>query len=467
MTRFLRREDGIAMPVAMSVLALCLVLTALVASSADSLSRTSGQDQRAKRALAAAEAGIGVAVRRLRSLPYLPASQCLTTVGVGPGTGGAAPGECPGASEALGGGASFTYHVTPALTAPGGCYQVPGQTIPATWTRRCVTATGSVNGVTRRVQRQVIAPPQSQRQWRGIIGLDHVEIRNSAKLSACHATDTLGPAIGSNLSVTVDNSSVLNHGCPAKVWGIEMPAGRSPSIHPQAQPAGAIPVTTAPGPYTIPGPPRSFEDVETTNDNARVSGYTGSGIVWYPQPETRGLGLTNGGRITFTQGGDYAFCTLALDNSSSIDFAPGQLTRIFIDSPSRPGSSCTSGYGFVPVNGSRVNWPSTVADTDVAALSARAKNLEIYVWGNDVLVDNGVRIAGLLQAERNQVHFVNSSLTWGAVAAKRVIVENSGNFNRPDGLHGRDGYGPEFRSAGWGQCRSVAPVPTDPESGCV
>ena len=45
-------------------------------------------------------------------------AKCVTDRQVAPGTGGAAPGECPGFTGTLGNGAGYTYYVTPVVAAP-------------------------------------------------------------------------------------------------------------------------------------------------------------------------------------------------------------------------------------------------------------------------------------------------------------------------------------------------------------
>jgi hypothetical protein len=464
MRKLLIREDGIALPTALMVLTLCLLMTAIVAEGADKLSASSGTDQRGKRAVAAADAGVDVAIRRLRALPDLPDAQCLTTTGVTP-TGGVCPSTAP---ESLGNGASFTYVVSPATTsAANGCYQVPGTVVPSHYIRRCITATGRVGNEIRRVQEQVASPPRGAAQWMGILGLDSVQIINSAQLSACWSDEVPGPTVGSNISVTLDNSAVMNAGCPSKVWGIQMPPGRTPSIHWAAEPQGQIPVSTG-GPFSILPPPRDFEAVENSNDNnAAYATAIASGVVIGNGSNYRNIRINNGGSLRLTQGGDFSVCSLYVDNAANLDFSTTQKTRIFVDSPNRPGSQCPAGSsGFTPVNGSRINWPSTVSDSNVTELTARAKNLEIYVYDNYLTINNTVRLAGLIQSERSTVHYVNGSLTWGAVAAKNVILENSGNFQRPVGLLSWGVDGPPYRSIGWTQCRSVAQPASTPHAGC-
>ena len=457
MRRRLAGEEGIALPTALMVLTLCLVITAMVARGADQLSASSGSDQRAKRALSAADAGVSVAIRRLKSLPALAEAHCLTSAGVAP-----VGGECPSYTESLGHDARFTYTVTPVTTAAGGCYEVPGSVIPAGHRRRCITSVGTVGDEVRRVQAQVVAPPPGPGHWMGILGIDEVEIHNSARLSSCWSNEVPGPTIGSNVSVIIKNGAVLNDRCPTKAWGVSLPAGGTTDIHPGAEPAGQIRVTTAPGRFTIPAPPRDWESVENSNDNVRaVSNVTGSNFSY--DPARRELDV--GGSMRLGRGGDYSVCAIDLGNEASLDFPTNEKTRIFVDSPRRPGSSCSS-TGFDLGTRARVNWPTSVGDTDQAALTARAKNLEIYLYDADLTLGNTVRFAALHQAERSTVTYDNGALTWGAVAAKKVLIRNSGDFQRPTGLSGADTDGPPYRTAGWAQCRNVAPVATDPESGC-
>lgn len=465
----LRDERGIAMPVALAVLLLCLVLTAAVATGADRLTRTAGEDQWGKSAFAAANAGLDTAVARLRALgPAVTAAQCLTDRGVLPGTGGAAAGECPAYEQTLGTGARFKFTVTPATTAAGSCYAVPGTVVPAGALRRCITAIGTVNGVSRRVQAQVIAKPAGAGHWIGILGLDGVTLRNSPRLGACLE----GPAvIGSNAFLDVGagtSGTELNWGCTDRSWTLALPAGKTPTIQKDTkpQPTSSIPRQATTTPFTIDPAPRRWEEVEKTNANAQLA--TDFGSRW--SPLTRTIDLGNDTKIVLRKGGDYHLCQLAFGNQGSIDFPTNEKTRIFIDSPTRQGSPCGTGTGqLLTQNDARFNWPASVLDTDEQALSARAKNVEVYIHGNGTTVTtygNQVRFAALIHAPSSPVVFDNSSNVFGAVAAKAVTLINGTRFRRPANLDQLGGSGSAWATTGWGQCSSAPPAPADPESGC-
>ena len=88
------------------------------------LSDTSTASRDAKRALAAADAGLEAAMFRMNVLGLQSTSKCFTTAAVDPATGtdpetGGTPsaGECAGVADDLGNNSSYTYYVTPG--APG------------------------------------------------------------------------------------------------------------------------------------------------------------------------------------------------------------------------------------------------------------------------------------------------------------------------------------------------------------
>lgn len=468
MLRRLRHDErGIAMPVTLGVLLICLIVTATVANGANRLTRTSGEDQWSKSAYAAANAGIDVAIARLRTLgTQVAPTQCLTTAGVAPGTNG----ECPSYTETLGTGTSFTFTVTPATTAANGCFTLPGTVVPAGSLRRCITSTGTVNGVTRRVQAQVTAAPGTG-HWVGILGLDGVMLDNSPKLDACPQPAT--PLVASNawIDATANSGVVLNHNCPNLSWTLSTPAGGRIQWHKDTKPNEPL-TKQAQAPYAIDPPPVDWETVEQGNDNGRLAS-TSSDVSYVGDARfntTTLVGsLGNDGKVVLKRGGTYYLCGLSMGNQGSLDFSTTEKTRIFIDSPTRSGSPCQTGTGYFRTeNSARFNWPSSVPDDATTVLSNRAKNVELYFHGNgqDLIFGNQIRFAGLLHAPRTKVVYDNSSVIFGAVAAKEVRLTNGTWFRSPIGLADLAGASNAWRPVGVGQCRSTAPVPTDPESGC-
>ena len=185
--RIARDERGLALPVALMVLSVMALISAYAFASAVQLSDSSNEDRRSKRAFQAAETGLQVATYRINNLAPLD-GQCVTTVVTQPVV-------CGGCSDSgqLADGAEWTYHMTPVLLG-GKCAGYLINYNPAdpslSLAPRCITATGTVNGVTRRTQARVVlfkgAPlfPEP-----GIICLTSCEVVNSAQVTGTIATN--------------------------------------------------------------------------------------------------------------------------------------------------------------------------------------------------------------------------------------------------------------------------------------
>ncbi len=458
MRRLLLLEDGVAMPVAVAVLALITILTGGVLAEAVSSSYSSTEDRDAKRAFSAAEAGLQVAANRLSSLSPSDA-QCFTSTATAP-----VAGECPVHEQAMGNGGRYRYWVTPALTAGQSC---AGSVLSSSsgsqqLVQRCITAQGVVNGVTRRVQARVATLRDAALfPLAGIIGLEEVWMKNSA--------DLRGPVnVGSNGQISLGNSS--------QVTGrLEIPnSAPAPLLGNSSSVSGGI-VRRADRwvlPYV------EFGNTATQNDNGRiVSGQDPSRNTTYTAA-TRTLTLGNSSSVTLG-GGTYNFCSLTLQDSADLFVAAGARVRIFIDSPDRASSGC-------PARSAGTDRACTV-DSDATAGSGHltvinsarilpASNdpldLQIYVYGftdlsNLVDFKNSIDIVGTIHAPRSRVEFKNSATIRGAVAANRVCFKNSVNFTADSDVTGIGGDAVARHSqTAWRECTRAATVASDPESGC-
>ena len=153
---FIKEENGMALPVVLSLMLLLSMLVAVAVSSAISVNNSSQRDNKYKRALSAAEAGLQVASYRMNqfSSAQLPTTSCLSDTVVSPTAG-----ECPASTPvSLGNGASYSYRVTPVLGPTGAtaCAVVPGQDHAPT--DRCITAVGTAGGISRRLPRYAPRP---------------------------------------------------------------------------------------------------------------------------------------------------------------------------------------------------------------------------------------------------------------------------------------------------------------------
>ncbi|HEV3376876.1 MAG TPA: hypothetical protein VG126_06320 [Thermoleophilaceae bacterium] len=459
-----------ALPVATGMLALISILVVGFFTVALRVNETSVEDRSSKRALAAAEAGLEMAIYRLNMLnlsAQANAANCLTTTWVVP-TGG----ECPGQTASLGNGAEYTYYVTPAGATTAGCVTIPGVATSAQ--DRCISSVGAVNGVRRRIQTRVVQQPTlPDFNSVGLVGKSLVYAWNSINL----ATD-----VGSNAkvqfenSINVDSNSSINvDGKVMLLQGGQYIRGNSVNVDGGSQ--------TITAPFDLPVP--DFEAVEGSNDNATLT--TDLNTAW--DATTRRINLSNGERTI--RPGTYHTCGVFLGNSTRLRFSHlgGARTKIYVDSPSRPGSMCAGQADPAGTFG---------ADNSVDVnreVGQREELLDIYLYGtpyndtrtrpswctdlngsstgmeaecrSDFMLDNSVNFYGSVYAPNSTVQAHNSVNIWGSVAADKIRFYNSINFWLTGETISKssEGLGAVERR-GWTECRPQPTVTTDPESGC-
>lgn len=449
MRSLLAREDGVALPLAVTALALVSTLVAISAAGSVQLSGTSNTDRDSKRALAAAEAGLQAANYRTNKLN--PASASCVTDRIATASGG----ECPGFTEQAGTNASYTYHVSLPLAAGAQCAGQEVQLVDGgqqTVTQRCITSTGTVNGVTRRLQSRVASyVGAGLYPLAGSIGKRGVSMQNSA--------DIIG-GVGSNGVIEFKNSATANQ--------IELgPSGRL--VVGNGSGIGQTTQRTAEqGPFVLSSV--DIGDAPTNNDNARItSGLDTSHNVAY-NGSTHELTLNNSSSLTLGGGstGTYHFCSLKMANSAHLTIAAGARVRILIDSPERAGSTC-------PATSTRPDSGRLIVgnSSDFVNPSGDPRNLQIYVWGSPVqdrnVVDfsNSNALVGSLYAPQSRVVFKNSATIVGGVAADYIEFKNSVNItwdSRLADLRART-VAVHYRTA-WRECRPQPSLASDPESGC-
>jgi hypothetical protein len=433
------------------------------------LNDTSADDRSSKRALAAAEAGLHAAIFRLNQLNQTPATtrsvSCLTSTWVAPSGG-----QCPGLTESLGNGAQYTYYVTPEGGAAG-CAELPG-VAPDLVMDRCVTSVGTVNGVSRRIQTRVISEPVVPAfNQVGLIGKSLVFAYNSANLN----TD-----VGSNLRVEFENSVNVYENEAINVDGkVMLLEGGTYDYENSVKVDGGTQTITTPFDFPMP----DFEAVENNNSNATLG--TDLGTAW--NATTRRINIPSGDRTL--RPGTYHVCGVQLGNSVKLKLsnAGGARTRIFIDSPSRPGSMCT---GQADPAGTFTADNSVEVNKEVGE---REELLDIYMWGtpqndtremyswcepirhptqtatckSDFMLDNSVEFFGSVYAPNSSIQAHNSVKFYGATAADKIIFFNSVDFFLTGAIKNKPTEAPgAAQRKGWSECRPAPTVANDPESGC-
>jgi len=437
------------MVVTIGALAVISILSAGVAADAVHLNGTSSADRNQKRALAAAEAGLRAATYRANKLAPTN-TLCVTDIVQPPIVG-----ECPAFEDDLGNGASYKYYVTPVLNPSDACAGLPIQYDGADGlaiAQRCVTSTGTVNGVKRRLQTRIAAfQGVPTFPVGGMVGLDSVTLGNSTAVTG---------GVGSNGQIALGNSSSVS-GSPEIG-----PSAPDPTLGNSSTAGATIRRTAAQGPFVA--APVDVGNSATVNDNVRISNglatpkvnpYDASSNVAF-NASTRVLTLNNSASITLS-GGTYNFCDLTATNSGQITIATGAKVRIFIDSPDRAGSGCAAGTGKLTANNS-VTFSNP----------GPAENLQIYVYGwnngqNVVDFKNSVSINGAIYAPQSKFKAKNSPQFTGGLTAKSIDFENSANFVWSAGLAElRSRTLTLYHRTAWHECRREPAVASDPESGC-
>jgi len=444
MRALIAREDGVAMVVMMGVLAILLVVTAGIAELSVQFTKGSGQDRDRKRALAAANAGAKIAAYRLSSTGASD-SQCFTTVGVDPAG-------CPAqASGDLGNGSSYKYYVSPALAAGDSCTG-PTVTGTKTVTQRCVTSVGTVNGKQRRVQVRIVAyPPVLRFPVNGILGLSGITLSGAPNITG---------ELGANGNISVSGGGAVINGTIRPGTSTTTYSGPTPS-------GGIAPVESQK--FAAVSDANAFENAENTNDNAKL----------YPLPTN--VSLTNY-QLAATnkvatlaspwiwQSGNYYFCNIKFGNDTFIKLAPGAKVHIFVDSPYRTGSPCSSGTGNVDITGKfYLDNPSTdplnlqwEVYGDPACTTSSCNTP--FVKFNNVLNGSASPLYATFFAPWSYFTTTNTSYIVGGIVANRVVASNSLTF-KAQGLSGLgNGVSAYFQSS-WRECRR-SPSTTDPGSNC-
>jgi Tfp pilus assembly protein PilX len=401
-------DRGSVLIAALGALLVMTLLAGWALQAAVAGSDGTGTDARAKQALQAAEAGLQRAVYRL-SMLQPAAGRCVAETVVDP-----VAGVCPPTTpEQLGNGSSFSYRTTPALGASATCAGLLVRTQLAL-TQRCVTATGTTDGVTRRVQTRVAAYASTPLfPVAGLLGLDAVTLNGNVTIPTTTA------ATNGTLTAT---GNVRTAGTVLGPAGTTRTTGNV-AVSPVAR------RTADEGPFVL-------GDVDpgtsaTVNDNGRivrglrtppVAPYdaisTGSSVT-YDAP-TRALRAAGNATITLG-GGVYNFCSVSITGNLTLIVAAGAKVAWYVDSPDDPNGGCPPGSGGFAVGG---NLSSGSASSDPTAF-------QLYVYGTDdrrqgVTIRGNAALHAAIYAPRSDVSIVGNAQVIGGVAARTVTMTGNG-----------------------------------------
>jgi hypothetical protein len=432
------------------VLVVVTALAAVAAAGAIRASHQSFRDRNTKRAFQAAVAGIQSANDQTTLLqPDL--DQCVVKDGSGNLTLQAtSAGWCVAQSDDLGDGAGYAEYVSSGT-------QFTDPTTGQVLVRREIVSTGTVNGVTRRVDvivNAAIAAPLFPSDY-AAVSLDPIDWGNAVRANG---------NVGSNGNITLRNEAVIDGDVvtlgDVSTYNTAMYTGSkkdgSFNLSPVDQPASNNNIRLD---FLSPRrTPREGEDTCTPLPDC-------SGISW--SAGTRVLSLANDATLTLG-GNSYSFCKVTLRNRAKLIIAAGSTVRIYIDDPARCGNVTGAGSVTLSQNSELVNQNSSPAA------------MQVYLVGN-ASVPTTLDFANAITSEMvlaiyapySIVHLENGSVKdntvrlRGALAAKAIQIDNTATITYDPLVGGITGGGiPVYRSTrSWIEC-SAKPTGAAVNSGC-
>jgi Tfp pilus assembly protein PilX len=466
-------QEGVALPVATAMMLVISLFVVAFFTTALRVNDTSVDDRASKRALAAAEAGLQMAMYRLNNrIGANQATQCLTTDWV-PLDGD----RCPGLTETVGNEASYTYYVTPELdrlpAAQRTCVVVPGQTLAGT--DRCITAIGTASGVERRVQvRASTVTGAASYKSIGLMSKSLMYAGNSSEIKSDVGVN--GIAHFGNSAQTVTTPVV--YGTLLRAPGSTYEESGSSQVIAGGQQSVSTPFVF---------PPIDFEAAEiaaeATNLKTLPPWIAPSGSVY--NAVTKHFTVT--GEATLPAG-TYYFCRFYMENSAKLTFTSYPI-QIYVDSPSREGSLCTGAGQGDPAG---TFW---LRNSNEFNKGGREELVEVFVHGtpydgtrtrptwctpagdtppppdvrceSDVLLNNSSGFEGMINAPETTVELNNSGVFTGAIAADKIRFNNSVKFELTAAVKdSAPATSSGVRRGGWVECAPTPSPSGDPESGC-
>lgn len=450
--RFFRRltdERGVALPVAIAVLAAVAGLATVAARAAIVSNNQSFRDNNAKRAVQAASAGIQAAIYQTNLMQPKPTQCVLKNLSDGALTNGAVQGDgwCAPQNEDLGDGASYTMQVS--QSGP------PAITNGQNRVSRTVVSTGTVNGVHRRALLTISAATGNTLFPRnyGVFTRDSFTAKNVVDING---------GLGSNGDITLNNASSI---CGPVTWGPgqEFSQGAANDFCGNTPQQAVAPFPLQP--VELGGPAAS-------NDNERITrAVTGSSttpkdscsnckdISWTPNT-TRVLDL--GGNSVLTLAGDaYLFCRLRIGSDAMLQIAARSTPLIiYIDTPENCGGG--AGMGSVDIIGDIANL-NTAASTFVLMVAGSSTQETRITFTKNVTTPWPMAI----YAPNTPVEAKNNLHIQGTLVAQSLTVKNSLTIDYDQSVDSvASGSGIRFFERGvYKECTSTATDPA-PDSGC-
>jgi hypothetical protein len=427
-------EHGFALPSAIIVVFVVVVLTgAAIAVSLQSSTSTT-RDNNVKAELEAAEAGLQVATYRLSELAPIE-TECVAEGKKSKGVTSANWEEkCKDGWEALGNGATFRYVDTLPLTAGKRCGGREA-VVKANEPLRCITAEGKVNGVEPAVRLQIAVRAKASEALLPLPGITGLE-----EFTASGGTVTGGVA-GSNGRIEISGGAELNKGYVLGPKGTYVETGGAKHNPPETRLTEDMKARVPPGHATA-----------ENNDDARIGApggdefFTeGKAVNKFSGPPNYELSIGSNGKLVLG-GSKYYLCNFHAERNSLLQVSEGATVEIFIDSPEDPASKCPAGTGKFEGTGS----------FELLNPSKDPTHLIIAMYGKGpfVLEHGAEAVQATILAPNAEVKLKGGTKLSGGVVGAKVHLENGFSFewNNKDNALTETAATEYKRQESWEQC---------------
>lgn len=421
------RRDERGMAVATALIAMTVAFAFSSAAVVYSVNTQHGtvRDHDSKEAIAAADAGVNVALMRLNQFA-IALNSSMPCVGMGvtsliPTRAGEG-GWCSQLTGTVGT-ASYSYRVGPSTAACGSATS-------------CIVAVGTSSGVSSRVEVTLASTSVGGAFSKaGVLSQEDITLENHAEI---------GVGVGTNGNVRLGNNTSIcgdiRHGVGKKTV-IEPPAASQCSGYVQTEGNEALPPVSSFIPEDILTNNKDYRLVKCTSETptkspaeCQADSYSKKWETNTPwNATTRTIEPAQNSSLTLT-GGDYFICRLVLGNNTHLIMGAESSVRIFFDTPERCGLS--AGAEQISVStGSDITSSGYQPGADKYALPG------LYLLGSTTVPTSVVfRNHGgevnefVLYAPNSNVYLENHSIFKGAIAGKTVFLGNNSIVKQDEGF---------------------------------
>lgn len=463
-------EQGSALIVSFAILLTVLIFSAATFQAATVLTNRSNKETDAQQAFQAADAGVDTAAHRLSQLSSSNSTQPLTNANCPQTVSGVITAVTPSSgvwcttttSEPVGSDASFTYSISTASSPT--CVGTAQST-----TDRCIVATGTANGL----QRRLIARVTTQGGANSAVfadgsvkANDSIKVESNASLSVGSSTATPPAGMSLNTKLEVSHGATIS-GTIQISKSAKTPKGIASTAYTRRTDL-PDPLVSTPAPDfgTTAYPYDASTNPGGNNDSTLSTTYYTAGTG--SPPGTRKLTVPNNKSVTLVPG-TYNFCSIEMAGRGIISTTgtSANPVKIYLDSPSRDGSNCPRNTGTIK-SGAKSAFVNPSLDPTA---------LQIFAWGSasrkkktnlQIPMGKNGTLAAIIYAPNSEVRFAdNKGLLIGGIVGRRVVFKKNMRFvsdSRVASWTTRT-IRQTYRVA-WKQCDSTIVNPSPPSTGC-